>query len=180
MDVQLVQDVVQCYMKESRSIILAVVSAKNDFANQIVLKLARDADPSGKRTLGIITNPDTLVAGSGSETIFVSLAKNQGVEFRLGWHVLKNMDKGQWTLPQRDLEEQEFFSQGMLEDLPRSLVGISTLRTRLSKLLLSQIATELPSLINDIEDRIHHCKSRLQKLGKPRATIDEQKSYLLK
>lgn len=51
-DVQLVQDVVQSRMKESRSIILAVVSAQNVFANQIVLKLARDADPSGKRTLG--------------------------------------------------------------------------------------------------------------------------------
>lgn len=46
MDVQLVQYVVQSYMKEPRSIILAVVSAKNDFANQIVLKLARDADSS--------------------------------------------------------------------------------------------------------------------------------------
>jgi hypothetical protein len=32
-DVELVQDVVQAYMKEPRSIILAVVSAKNDYAN---------------------------------------------------------------------------------------------------------------------------------------------------
>ncbi|KAK6076277.1 dynamin family protein [Seiridium cupressi] len=36
---------------EPRSIILAVVSAKNDFANQIVLKLARSADGTGNRTL---------------------------------------------------------------------------------------------------------------------------------
>ncbi|KAL2803302.1 P-loop containing nucleoside triphosphate hydrolase protein [Aspergillus granulosus] len=167
MDVQLVQDVVQSYMKEPRSIILAVVSAKNDFANQIVLKLARDVDPSGKRTLGIITKPDTLVAGSRAKQ---------------WWHILKNMDmdKGQWTLSQRDLEEQEFFSQGIWEDLPRSLVGIDTLRTRLSKVLLSQIATELPSLIKEIEDRINHCKSRLQRLGEPRVTVDEQKAYLLK
>lgn len=181
MDVQLVQDVVQSYMKEPRSIILAVVSAKNDFANQIVLKLARDADPSGKRTLGIITKPDTLAAGSESETMFVSLAKNQDVEFRLGWHVLKNMDmdKGQWTLVQRDAEEQEFFSQGVWKDLPISLVGIDSLRTRLSKVLLSQIATELPSLIREIEDKIGNCKNRLRRLGEPRITIDEQKSYLL-
>ncbi|KAJ5566725.1 uncharacterized protein N7459_010107, partial [Penicillium hispanicum] len=181
MDVQLVQDVVQSYMKEPRSILLAVVSAKNDFANQIVLKLARDADPSGKRTLGIITKPDTLVAGSESETMFVSLAKNQDVEFRLGWHVLKNMDmdKGQWTLTDRDIEEQGFFSQGIWGDLPRSLVGIDSLRTRLSRVLLSQIATELPSLIREIEDKSGHCRTRLRKLGEPRTTIDEQKSYLL-
>lgn len=37
-DVELVQDVVQTYMKEPRSIILAVISAKNDYANQVVLK----------------------------------------------------------------------------------------------------------------------------------------------
>ncbi|CEL12034.1 Putative Dynamin family protein [Aspergillus calidoustus] len=50
-DVQLVQGVVRSYMTEPRSIILAVISAKNDLANQIVLKLARDADSSGDRTL---------------------------------------------------------------------------------------------------------------------------------
>ncbi|KAF9882884.1 hypothetical protein FE257_004921 [Aspergillus nanangensis] len=180
-DVQLVQDVVQSYMKEPRSIILAVVSAKNDFANQIVLKLARGADLSGKRTLGVITKPDTLVAGSESETMFVSLAKNQDVEFRLGWHVLKNMDmeKGQWTLAQRDLDERDFFLQGIWEAMPRSLVGINSLRTRLSKVLLSQIATELPSLIEEIEAKTDRCRSQIQKLGQPRATVDEQKSYLL-
>lgn len=64
--------------------------------------------------------------------------------------------------------------------MPRSLVGIDTLRTRLSKVLLSQIATELPSLIKEIEDKIDHCRSRLRRLGETRATVNEQKSYLLK
>ncbi|KAJ5882273.1 uncharacterized protein N7529_000945 [Penicillium soppii] len=169
-DVQLVQDVVQSYMRESRSVILAVVSAKNDFANQIVLRLARDADPSGNRTLGVISKPDTLVPGSESEASFVSLAKNQDVEFRLGWH---------WSLSDRDTQEWKFFSQGIWEDLPRSLVGVDSLRTRLSSLLLGQIASELPSLINEINSKINSCSSQLQKLGDPRATLDEQRSYLL-
>ncbi|KAF3049263.1 hypothetical protein E8E11_009989 [Didymella keratinophila] len=68
-DVELVQDVVKSYMKEPHSIILAVVSAKNDYANQIVLKLARAADKTGTRTLGVITKPDTLVQGSASERL---------------------------------------------------------------------------------------------------------------
>jgi hypothetical protein len=84
-------------MKEQRSIILAVVSAKNNSANQIVLRLAPVADLSGLRTIGVISKPDILIPGSESEASFVSLAKNQDVEFRLGWYVLKNMDseKGQ-------------------------------------------------------------------------------------
>lgn len=51
-DVKLISDVVKEYMREPRSVILAVVSAKNDLANQVVLKMARTVDASGKRTLG--------------------------------------------------------------------------------------------------------------------------------
>ncbi|KAJ5474116.1 hypothetical protein N7475_003682 [Penicillium sp. IBT 31633x] len=180
-DVQLVQDVVQSYMREPRSVILAVVSAKNDFANQIVLRLARDADPSGIRTLGVISKPDVLVPGSESEASFVSLAKNQEVEFRLGWHVLKNMDseKGKSSLLDRNIQECEFFSKGIWKELPPSLVSVDSLRTRLSGLLLGQIASELPSLINEINAKFKSCQLQLQKLGDPRATVIEQRSYLL-
>jgi hypothetical protein len=54
-DVDLVKQMVRPYMENRRSIILAVVSAKNDYANQIVLKMAWDVDIRGHRTLGIIT-----------------------------------------------------------------------------------------------------------------------------
>ena len=179
-DVELVQDVVQSYMKESRSIILAVVSAKNDYANQIVLKLARAADKKGNRTLGVITKPDTLIAGSESEAMYVSLARNQDVEFRLGWHVLKNMDseKGEWSLADRGVKEEEFFSQGIWEDMSRSLLGVDKLRSRLSKVLLGQIAAELPSLIDEIDIKSSACRNRLDKLEDPRATLAEQQLYL--
>ncbi|KAL2821233.1 P-loop containing nucleoside triphosphate hydrolase protein [Aspergillus granulosus] len=179
-DVDLVRDIVKTYMEEPRSIILAVVSAKNDVPNQIVLKLAREADLSGARTLGVITKPDTLVPGSDGEAHFISLAKNQEVEFRLGWHVLKNMDtdKGTSTLPERNQEESAFFSSGVWESLPRSHVGIDDLRERLSKLLLNQVATELPSLIAEIKAKVDDCHDNLKKLGTPRATLDDQRSYL--
>lgn len=180
-DIELIQDVVQTYMKEPRSIILAVVSAKNDFANQIVLKLARSADAAGTRTLGVITKPDTLISGSDSESLFISLATNQQVEFRLGWHVLKNMDTetGKWSLAQRDAKEAAFFLQGVWNELPQSLLGIDQLRHRLSKVLLGQIASELPSLVDEIERKYKTCSEQLAKLGEPRTNIEEQRHYLL-
>lgn len=180
-DIELVQDVVQSYMKETRSIILAVVSAKNDFANQIVLKLARAADKTGDRTLGVITKPDTLIPGSDSEAMYISLAKNLDVEFRLGWHVLRNMDSetGIWSLSKRDENEQHFFSEGIWTTLPHTILGIAVLRERLSKLLLAQIAAELPSLVDEIERKSAACLTQLQKLGQPRASIEEQRLYLL-
>ncbi|XRM46529.1 hypothetical protein ABZX51_009561 [Aspergillus tubingensis] len=181
-DVQLVQNVVQSYMKEPRSVILAVISAKNDYANQIVLRLARDADKSGDRTLGVITKPDTLVSNSESEKMFISLANNRDVEFRLGWHTLRNMDsdEGSWTLAERDRKEHEFFSKGAWADMSPSCVGINSLRNRLSKVLLRQIAAELPSLIDEIKNKQDNCNQQLIKLGQPRTTLDEQKTYLLR
>jgi GTPase SAR1 family protein len=124
-DVEMVQEVVQAYMREPRSIILAVVSAKYDYANQIVLKLARATDRSGNRTLGVITKPDTLTPGSASEAEYVSLARNQDVEFRLGWHVLKNMDseKGVFSLADRDAPGREIL-------LPRDMGGSFSLAPR--------------------------------------------------
>ncbi|EUC27299.1 hypothetical protein COCCADRAFT_51921, partial [Bipolaris zeicola 26-R-13] len=180
-DIELVQDVVKSYMKEPRSIILAVVSAKNDYANQVVLKLARAADRTGTRTLGVITKPDTLVPGSDSEAMYISLAKNLDVEFRLGWHVLKNMDSesGSGTRSNRDEEESHFFSKGIWPTLPGSILGIVPLRERLSKLLLVQIAAELPSLVEEIELKSAACRTGLEKLGQPRASIEEQRQYLI-
>ncbi|KAK4197977.1 putative vacuolar sorting protein VPS1 [Triangularia verruculosa] len=180
-DVELIQEVVQGYMKEPRSIILAVVSAKNDFANQVVLKLARKVDPTGSRTLGVITKPDDLIPGSDREALYLSLAKNEQVKFHLGWHVLKNMDseKGTWSLDDRDAAETEFFSKGSWREMPSSHVGISMLRTRLSKLLLGQIATELPSLMTEIDQKCKNCQVQLEHLGESRASPDEQRRYLL-
>ncbi|KAI0530195.1 P-loop containing nucleoside triphosphate hydrolase protein [Xylaria digitata] len=181
-DVELVRDVVQTYMEQPRSVILAVVSAKNDFANQVVLKLARSTDPRGKRTMGVITKPDTLVEGSGSEATFVSLAENREVEFDLGWHVLKNLDSekvdGSSLLHRRNEEEEAFFSDGIWSRLPSSMLGVKRLRTRLSKVLLQQIATELPSLIEEIDGKLQDCTHLLNQLGEPRATVHEQRLFL--
>ncbi|KAI1845364.1 hypothetical protein JX266_008459 [Neoarthrinium moseri] len=181
-DIGLIQEVVESYMKEPRSIILAVVSAKNDFANQVVLKLARSADGTGNRTLGVITKPDTLYPGSESESLYVSLARNQEVEFRLGWHVLKNLDSeaGYGSLAQRDIREMQFFEQGIWTELPTSVLGIDQLRTRLSKVLLNHITTELPSLIEEIESKRNACHERLKKLGQPRTTLFQQQLHLIR
>ncbi|KAI0186255.1 putative dynamin family GTPase [Xylaria flabelliformis] len=182
-DVELVKDVVQTYMKKRRSIILAVVSAKNDFANQIVLTLARSADPKGKRTMGVITKPDMLVESSDSEAMYVSLAENKEVEFNLGWHVLRNLDSekvdGSSLLRRRNKEEQDFFSNGVWSRLPSSMLGVEALRTKLSEVLLKQVATELPNLITEIDGKMRRCSDLLGKLGEPRATADEQKLHLI-
>ncbi|TGO84385.1 hypothetical protein BPOR_0510g00010 [Botrytis porri] len=152
-DIEAVQSIVHTYMKEPRNIILAVISAKNDYANQIVLKLARTADRGGSRTLGVITKPDTLVAGAEGENYYATLAKNQDIKFSLGWHVLKDLDfdVGTWSLSHRDSEEEEFFSKGIWKEFPATSLGIVNLRKRLSDVLLRKIIGEMPGLIREIQ-----------------------------
>lgn len=181
-DAEIVKSLVLSYMKKSRSIILTVVSAKNDFANQIVTKYARDLDPEGLRTLGIITKPDTLPAGSDSERSFVELAENKDVHFRLGWHVLRNRDYDTrtYSTEERDELERSFFSNGIWTSLPPTHVGISSLKPRLSTLLKEQILAELPSLIEDVTNGIKECKDILTRLGESRVTLSEQRLHLVR
>jgi hypothetical protein len=148
-DVKLVHILVSRYLENPRSIILAVVSAKNDIGNQIILHRARQVDPQGLRTLGIITKPDLLVKGSKSEEAFIALARNEEVNFSLGWHVVKNLDSAtsKDQHDNRDQQETLFFQESCFNCLPDHTVGINFLRARLSKVLFSQIRTELPRLI---------------------------------
>lgn len=140
-DVELVTELVTSYMKNPRSIILAVITARNDFSNQIILKRARELDPEGFRTLGVITKPDELVKGSVSETSFLGLARNEVFEFKHGWHVVKNQDttKGEFDPANRDKEEDELFAGSNFKTLPSTSRGVSRLRERLSKMLFNQI-----------------------------------------
>lgn len=181
-DVKLVWNMVKGYMKNKRSIILAVISAKNDYANQIVLKLAKEVDAGGNRTLGVITKPDTLSVGSESELAFMELAKNEDIHFRLGWHVLKNRsyETRDFTAEERNKSESAFFEQGVWRSLSRSIVGISRLQSRLSNVLLDQIKAELPALAHDIQQAVDESEKQLGKLGAQRATIDEQRLFLLR
>ena len=179
-DAESVKSLVTSYMKKSRSIILAVVSAKNDYANQIVTKYARDFDKDGDRTLGIITKPDTLHAGSDSERQFFELAENKDVSFRLGWHVLRNRDyqDRDCTASERDVAEEKFFARGIWTSLSPSQMGIGSLKPRLSRVLKDQILSELPGLIFDVEAGVKECKTRLDRLGGSRASKQQQRLYL--
>ncbi|KAF8538787.1 P-loop containing nucleoside triphosphate hydrolase protein [Trichophaea hybrida] len=179
-DVELVSSLVGTYMKNERTIILAVVTAMNDFQNQIVLQRAKEVDPNGERTLGVITKPDSIPVGSEKEDAFVKLAKNEEIFFGLGWHALRNRsyEERNDTFEQRNQKEEIFFETGAWAQLPRETVGITTLRTRLSKLLYDHIKAELPKVCRDIQAALDYCRKELEKLGPKRGSVDEQRMFL--
>jgi GTP-binding protein EngB required for normal cell division len=180
-DSEIVKSLVLSYMRNPRSIILAVVSAKNDFNNQSITMYARQIDPTSERTLGLITKPDTLDEGSDSERFYFELAQNKDVKFRLGWHVLRNRDYSSRhsSVKERDTTEALFFDSGIWQSLPSNQVGVHTLKPRLSKILKDHIVAQLPDVLAQIKSGIQDCTKRLNALGASRATAQEQRRYLL-
>ena len=63
-DIEVVRNMVNHYMKNPRSIILAVIPANVDIATQEILKMAKKCDASGERTLGVLTKPDLVDRGA--------------------------------------------------------------------------------------------------------------------
>lgn len=179
--VEFVESLVQSYISNKRSVILAVISAKSDIALQKVTAFTRKFDPNGSRTMGIITKPDTLPAGSDMEGSFYQLAMNKRVSLRLGWHVLKNRkyEERHFSLEQRRESESQFLATGVWRRVPRARVGIDSLRPRLSTILTDHIISQLPGLISEAQQEVKEANAGLQKLGTARGTISDQRRYLL-
>ena len=179
-DVELVEEITDQYISQPRTICLAVVSAAYDCANQKILTKVRNVDPKGDRTLGIITKPDLLPGGSGLETAYLELARNEDIFLKLGWHVLKNrkFDERDFSLADRNAAEERYFRKSNFQLLPDSNLGIDNLRRRLSVLLFEHVKQELPKLRSDLENAMLSTKKELEVMGKARASAPECRAYL--
>ncbi|KAL4889259.1 hypothetical protein BDV59DRAFT_119950 [Aspergillus ambiguus] len=88
-DLQLVNDLVNSYLENSRIIILAVVPASSDVDTQSIIQRSRRFDKDGLRTVGIITKPDLI--NNGTEARVARLANNADrTKLRLEFFLLKN------------------------------------------------------------------------------------------
>lgn len=179
-DVGLIKSLVKDYISKQRTIMLAVVSAKNDYANQIILKMCREFDTKGARTLGIITKPDFLRPDSENESTWLDLARNKDIYFELGWHFLKNRadDQHSISFAQRNLEEQAFFRAGNYASLSQSMMGINSLRDRLSQLLFDHLRRALPDLEDELNTMLSKTVAELEVLGKCRDSLADQRVFL--
>lgn len=108
------------------------------------------------------------------------MAQNRDIQYKHGWHVLKNRDweNRDCSNQERDASEKDFLSKGIWAGMSPNNKGVDALRVRLSSVLQVQIMSELSSLINDVEASIKECQSRLELLGASRGTLEEQRIHL--
>lgn len=85
-DIEAISDLTDRYMKSSRTITLAVVGGNVDYVQATILVKAREFDPSGGRTIGVVTKPN-LTKDGGLENKFIELVNNKEkrYQFDLGW-----------------------------------------------------------------------------------------------
>lgn len=75
------------YITKPNAIILAVTAANSDLANSDGLKLAREVDPEGLRTIGVLTKIDLMDQG----TDVIDILAGRVIPLRLGeWWDLSN------------------------------------------------------------------------------------------
>ncbi|ETS76893.1 hypothetical protein PFICI_10767 [Pestalotiopsis fici W106-1] len=180
-DVAMVRRMAESYLESSRTIILAVLQASNDVANQGIVQLARKHDPDGQRTVGIITKPDLINAGT--EAKIARLANNvDNIKLKLGFFLLKNPSPSEIGLSgdaQCQLESQ-FFATAIWQShcLDMTRVGISELRTFLQQLLDRHIEKELPKVQNEVKQLLMATDTRLATLGPERTTALQIRGFL--
>ncbi|KAL2866116.1 putative dynamin GTPase [Aspergillus lucknowensis] len=174
-DVELVSNLVDSYLENPRTIILAVVPASSDVDTQGIIQRARKFDKAGHRTVGIITKPDLI--NTGTESRVARLANNlDSTRLNLGFFLLKNpspaeLEKGM-TASERRKAELDFFSTGAWkgQGIDPSRIGIDNLRTFLQDLLDNHIERELPQVREDVRRLLNEINEELLDLGMERSS----------
>lgn len=174
-----VNELIDSYMAQSNSIILAVVEANGQVSRHAALSKVQEFDPKGERTIGVITKPD-LAAKDSIET-HIQLAKNQEAshKLKLGWHVLRNRAEDTQIPIERDVAEEGFFNLSVWKTIESRDRGIANLRKKLAKALYEHTRRNLPRVIQDIETNLAQRQDELNKLGLARSSTQEMRSFLL-
>ncbi|KAM3581270.1 vacuolar protein sorting-associated protein 1 [Umbelopsis sp. WA50703] len=155
------------YINKPNSIILAVTAANTDLANSDGLKLAREVDPEGSRTIGVLTKIDLMDQG----TDVVDILAGRIIPLRLGYVPVVNRG-------QRDIEskksirsaldhEKEFFENHPSYRSKAQYCGTSYLARRLNMVLMYHIRSTLPEIKAKIQAALAKYQLELGQLGDP-------------
>jgi vacuolar protein sorting-associated protein 1 len=160
-----IKEMVMKYISKSNAIILAVTAANIDLANSDGLKLAREVDPEGQRTIGVLTKIDLMDAG----TDVVDILAGRIIPLRLGYVPVVNRG-------QRDIEnkkridlalkaEKDFFENHPSYRNKASYCGTPYLARKLNLILMMHIKQTLPDIKTRIASSLKKYSEELDQLG---------------
>ncbi|KAL2170971.1 hypothetical protein VTG60DRAFT_4233 [Thermothelomyces hinnuleus] len=160
-----IRDMILKYIQKPNAIILAVTAANIDLANSDGLKLAREVDPEGQRTIGVLTKVDLMDEG----TDVVEILAGRVIPLRLGYVPVVN--RGQRDIDNKKpinaaLEaEKNFFENHKAYRNKSSYCGTPYLARKLNFLLMMHIKQTLPDIKARISSSLQKYTQELEALG---------------
>ncbi|KAF7590639.1 hypothetical protein BBP40_002587 [Aspergillus hancockii] len=150
-DIQVVRDMVEGYMKNPRSIMLTVIPANVDIATQEIMEMARDYDPNGERTIGVLTKPDLV--DKGAENNVLNLLAGKKMTLLHGWIVVRNLNQQELLDNDTDRDQAE---EAWHRKAPWNKIAVRA----------------------EIARRLKDSRNALKELGDERETPEQQATFL--
>ncbi|XP_038616145.1 interferon-induced GTP-binding protein Mx1-like isoform X2 [Tachyglossus aculeatus] len=178
-----IKSLIHKYIKKQETINLVVVPSNVDIATTEALNMAQEVDPKGERTLGILTKPDLV--DKGAEESIVSVVRNLTIFLNKGYMIVKC--RGQKDIQDKlslamaienerlFFEEHEHF-RVLLEE---NKATVPALAERLTTELIEHITKALPTLEQQIKDKLQEATEDLRKCGADLPEADEDKIFFL-
>lgn len=161
--VQDLENMARTYVKGDNVIILAVTPANADLATSEALRLAKEVDPAGDRTIGVLTKLDIMDPGTDVREVL----EGHAVKMKNGWIGVVNRGQADINnkLSMKDArrKEMDYFNTSVYKGLQN--VGTTHLSSRLSDNLISAIKRQLPAIQSFLAKSVVDLESEIQSLG---------------
>eukprot|EP00946_MAST-07B_sp_MAST-7B-sp1_P000313 g313.t1 len=161
------------YVSKAGTIVLAVTAANTDLANSDALQMAREVDPEGNRTIGVLTKLDLMDPGTDA----MDMLNGRVIPLRLGYIGIVNRSqadiKNRVSIRDALRKEAAFFQNHASYRSLASRMGSGFLSKMLNKILMRHIRDCLPDLKSSITNMLIELDNELQSLGMPYAATDK-------
>lgn len=160
-----IRDMVLKYITRPNSIILAVTAANTDLANSDGLKIAREVDPDGHRTIGVLTKIDLMDKGTDA----IEILSGRVIHLKMGYVAVVNRGQrdidGKKSIRAALEAEREFFENHPAYAAKAKFCGTPFLSAKLNNVLMHHIRACLPDIKLKIAANLQRCEHDLLTLG---------------
>uniref|UniRef100_A0A8C1R5W5 Dynamin-1-like protein n=1 Tax=Cyprinus carpio TaxID=7962 RepID=A0A8C1R5W5_CYPCA len=174
-DIELqIRELILKYISNPNCIILAVTAANTDMATSEALKVAREVDPDGRRTLAVVTKLDLMDAGTDAMDVLMGRV----IPVKLG--LIGVVNRSQLDINNKknvadSIRDEHAFLQKKYPSLA-ARNGTKYLARTLNRLLMHHIRDCLPELKTRINVLAAQYQSLLSSYGEP---VEDMSSTLL-
>ncbi|XP_018797017.1 PREDICTED: dynamin isoform X3 [Bactrocera latifrons] len=151
---QQIKGMILQFIRKETCLILAVTPANTDLANSDALKLAKEVDPQGVRTIGVITKLDLMDEGTDARDIL----ENKLLPLRRGYIGVVNRSQkdieGRKDIHQALAAERKFFLSHPSYRHMADRLGTPYLQRVLNQQLTNHIRDTLPGLRDKLQKQM--------------------------